>query len=101
MTSRRQWSGGVAKAAREKAGLRPEQVAERTGTHRATVYGWEAGREPQMRHALALADLYGVAIDRFFVHEAEVATSSDGHGKPHEPGTAAVGGSAGLAHEGA
>lgn len=73
--SRRFWSGEAAKQAREVAGLKPEAVAEMVGVHRASVYGWEAGREPQMRHALGLADLYDVSIDSFFIHDADAPTN--------------------------
>ena len=72
---RRTWSGDRAREARLAAGLKPDAVADATQTHRATVYGWEAGREPQMRHALALADLYRVPIDSFFVHDPDARTS--------------------------
>lgn len=49
-------------------------MADATGTHRASVYGWEAGREPQMRHALALADLYGIQINSLFAHDQDADT---------------------------
>lgn len=90
------------KTARTAAGLTQQQAAVRAGVTAGTVKNIESGRhEPKVELAARLASIYGVAIDQFFVHETEGATSSDVHGKPHEPGTAAVGGSAGLAHEGA
>ncbi len=67
MIRQRKWSGTVARDLRVKHGLSPEEVAERTGTHRATVYAWEAGQSPQMRHAVSLADLYEVPLDTFFI----------------------------------
>lgn len=91
----------MARAARARAGLKPEQVAEATGTHRASVYGWEAGREPQMRHALALADLYGVSIDSLFIHEPEAREASTAGGKANGSRTAAVERSATPARQGA
>lgn len=97
----RVWSGQVARSAREAAGFeRPDDVAEAIGVHRASVYAWEGGREPQLRWAAALADLYRVTLDSFFTHAPEPDRGSDGRGKSHEPDTAAVGGSAGLAHHG-
>lgn len=91
--SRRRWSGETAREARIAAGLKPEEVATATSTHRATVYGWEAGREPQMRHALALADLYGISIDSLFVHDAEAFTgpAGDAHEDQESPGNLSAG----------
>lgn len=73
---RRTWSGKRARDARTAAHLRPEDVAEATGAHRATVYRWEAGTEPQMSLVLALCDLYGVSIDSLFVHQDEATTTA-------------------------
>lgn len=71
---RRTWSGKAAKGARASLGLKADEVAERLDVDRASIYGWEAGREPQLRNALRLADLYGVSIDSLFVHEDESTT---------------------------
>lgn len=77
-------------------------AAEKAGVARATLQNAEAGRFTPRADALArIAGVYGVTIDSLFVHEPEAGTPADGRGKGHEPDTAAVGGSAGLAHEGA
>jgi transcriptional regulator with XRE-family HTH domain len=72
----RQWSGQIALNLRLEAGLRPEAVADRIGVHRGSVYAWESGREPQLRYAVALADLYQVSLDSLFV----VHDEGDGSG---------------------
>lgn len=64
------------------------------------MYGWEAGREPQMRYALALADLYDVTIDSLFVHEPEPASGSTAGGKANGDRTAASTRSPAPAHSG-
>lgn len=80
------WSGEVATEARLKAGFtRPDDAADAIGVHRASVYAWEAGREPQLRHAVALAALYGVTLDSLFVHEPDVATGAGVHGNDQAP----------------
>lgn len=78
----RMWSGQVAAEARQKAGFaRPDDAAEAIGVHRASVYAWEGGREPQLRHAVALAALYGVTLDSLFTHDGDASESQDAVGK--------------------
>jgi len=78
----RKWSGEVARDARLAAGYaRPEDAAERLGVHLATVYAWEQGRPPQMRFAAAIADLYGVPLDSFFV----IHDDGDNGNDPRDP----------------
>jgi transcriptional regulator with XRE-family HTH domain len=96
---RRNWSGEAAKAARLAAEMRPDAVADVLGVDRSSVYGWEQGREPQMRHVLALAELYGVAIDSLFVHadhdgdgtaDADALAASDGDSPANADTPAAI-----------
>lgn len=78
----RTWSGQVAAEARRSAGYeRPDDAAEAIGVHRASVYAWEAGREPQLRHAVALAALYGVTLDSLFTHAPQSTTDEPRRGK--------------------
>lgn len=88
--ARHTWNGEVARDLREGAGLKPDEVADHLGVHRATVFAWEAGRDPQLRHAMALADLYGVSIDALFIHEPEADTASNGRGEIDGDRTAAA-----------
>ena len=88
--------------AREAAGRTQVEAALAASATERTIRSWEKGKPPPNGDELAaLAALYGVPVSEFFIHGPESSTDSDGRGKGHEPDTAAVGGSAGLAHEGA
>lgn len=86
----RRWSGETALTFRKLKGLKPEDVAERLGVHRGSVYAWEGGREPQLRYAVALADLYEVSLDSFFVAHAD-GEGSAGPEPVASPATASAG----------
>lgn len=53
--------GARLRDARERAGLRRETVADRTGKSISTIYGYESGLfDPSLRALYALAALYNV-----------------------------------------
>ena len=54
---------GVLRAARERAGLRQVDVADRLGVLQVEVSTWERGRHVPVALALALADLLDLDAD--------------------------------------
>lgn len=88
--------------ARVAAGISREVAAVTAEVSFTTVRNAESGRNTPGAEVLATwAALYGVPLESLFVHEPEAATASTASGKPHEPDTAVVEGSAGLARSGA
>ena len=69
------------KALREKAGLTPQDVADRLRCTRQAVESWEEGKtEPNMDETLILAKLFGVSVERLITGEdsaKEVATRKE------------------------
>lgn len=62
-----QFNGRRVKAARVLAGLRREDVAERTGVNIGTLAEWERGqRQPHTRFLGSLAHSLGVRVDELF-----------------------------------
>lgn len=85
---------------RRSKGITAEQLAARAGLASATVYRAERGlATPSEETLAAIAEVLGV--DPSDLHAADPATPTNGRGEPHGPDTAAVGGSAGPASEGA
>jgi DNA-binding XRE family transcriptional regulator len=67
----------AAKAARIRAGLKPEHVALATDKTKETILGWESGKFlPPMATLLAMCDLYGVEPADLYV-----AVEHDGEGE--------------------
>ncbi len=70
---------------RKAAGLSQEQLAEKAGVSRQTIFKWESGlASPSMENILVLSRLFGVSADELIGNEAQ--TSS----KPEEDKGAAV-----------
>ena len=65
------------RAARRKAGLDQEQLAERSGVPQGTISRIERGQTPNSGHALRLARALGSTVEDLFGHivEAESATA--------------------------
>jgi transcriptional regulator with XRE-family HTH domain len=93
---------GRLREAREVAGVSQRDAAAHVDVTERSLRAWEKGESRiSANQAATLARFYGVQdLWSLFIHAPEGATPSDGDGKPHEPDTAAVGGSAGLAHDG-
>lgn len=91
------------RSAREAAEVTQAEAAYAVGSDVRSIRNWETGVHPPSVEVLAtLAGLYGVHPGEFFlVHVENGDTPLDPRGKSHEPDTAAVEGSAGLAHQGA
>lgn len=53
------------KAAREKARLSCDELAERAGFSRAAIYNLEAGADPKWSTVCVLADVLGVPVGYF------------------------------------
>ena len=84
---------------RKARGMTQSELALAADVGEATVRRIERGESPSMDSLESVARALGLSITLVTVAEAD--TPADGRGKGHEPDTAAVGGSAGLAHEGA
>ena len=70
MTSRRQWSGDLLKAQRERAGYTRAQVAIAIRRSWAAVYQFERNElTPGQEAQAAMADLFGCPLDAFYVFE--------------------------------
>jgi putative transcriptional regulator len=67
------------RAARRKAGLDQEQLAERSGVPQGTISRIERGQTPNSGHALRLARALGSTVEELFGHivEAEAPTAAD------------------------
>ncbi len=60
------FDGAALQALREAKGWTQAEVAERIGATRAAVQQWERGRNvPRWPHAVALARLFKVSLDKF------------------------------------
>jgi transcriptional regulator with XRE-family HTH domain len=71
MTSRRA-SGRRIRAARQRAGLTQQRLAEAIGAGRVTVVRWEHGQqEPSIHQAAELAKALGMSLDQLFGPEEE------------------------------
>lgn len=66
---------------RKEAGMSQEELAERAGVSRQTVFKWEAGlTSPSMENILALCRIFGVSADELIGNES----APDGGGKAPE-----------------
>jgi putative transcriptional regulator len=65
------------RAARRKAGLDQEQLAERSGVPQGTISRIERGQTPNSGHALRLARALGSTVEELFGHivEADAPTA--------------------------
>lgn len=61
--------GDRARSLRLRAGLSVDELAQRTGVNRATLYRIESGRRPHMKTARALADALGITVAEFLGEE--------------------------------
>jgi putative transcriptional regulator len=61
------------RAARRKAGLDQEQLAERSGVPQGTISRIERGQTPNSGHALRLARALGSTVEELFGHIVEAA----------------------------
>ncbi len=56
--------GAKLRAARDKAGLTQQQLADRVGINRVVLARWETdAREPSIGSVLALAEALGITLD--------------------------------------
>ena len=80
------------RAARDHAGFTREAAAFMAGVSVAAVQDAERGRDSRGSTLAALAGVYGVTIDSFFIHdpEADTPASAGEESTPesHEPGAA-------------
>lgn len=73
----RKFSGALSRQRRLSAGLRPESVALSIGRSWYSVREYETGRViPSTPVLLALADLYGCAVDDLLVNDDDAAAES-------------------------
>ena len=63
---------------RKEAGLSQEQLAEKAGVSRQTIFKWESGlASPSMENILTLSRLFCVSADELIGNEAFVARESE------------------------
>jgi transcriptional regulator with XRE-family HTH domain len=62
------------------------QLADALGVHRSAVIAWEAGTAPAFVNAVAIADLFGVAVDSLLApHDEDPHTDSQSRGERNRP----------------
>lgn len=83
-TASRSHSPAAIRAARQASGLTREAAAFAAGISVAALRDAEKGRDSRGSTLHALASVYGVSIDAFFVHDVDATPGCSGRGENHE-----------------